>query len=450
MSETNARPSAHSWMAALLLLGLLALLLAGCNGLPRGDRGLTEPLTAPPPTPSFTPTSTAGPGTATATPAPGTGTPTPTNTPTNTPTPAGPTPTSQSIPPTSPAMTGVPPPLNAGATGTPEAQAPGSQPAVQGTGGAATFENPVIKENFADPFLLKADDGYWYAYATNLSLPRMSAAIKNIQVARSQDLLRWEMLPDALPVLPKWAKAAGSLVWAPEVAKLDQNYVMYYTARDKASNKQCVGVATAAKPEGRFKDTSDKPLVCQAKEGGTIDASPFRDDNKLYLYYKNDGNCCNYPTYIYVQELAPDGLSLVGEPVRLVRNDKQWEGTVVEAPTMLKRDGKYYLFYSANSYAGIEYAVGYATCESATGPCTDAPENPILKSQMQKPPDMVVGPGHQAIIQVDGQDWLVYHVWEILPEGRRGDRRLMYMNRLDWQGGKPVVVGPLTGPQPAP
>jgi beta-xylosidase len=306
-----------------------------------------------------------------------------------------------------------------------------------------TFENPILRENFADPFVLKAADGHWYAYATN-------ASGKNIQTARSKDLVTWELLPDAMPALAKWAKPGGSLVWAPEVAKVAQDYVLYYTARDKASNRQCVGVAIADKPEGRFKDTSDKPLVCQANEGGTIDASPFQDGNKLYLFYKNDGNCCNMPTYIYAQELARDGLSLVGEPVRLVRNDKQWEGNVVEAPTMVKHGDKYFLFFSANSYGGLEYAVGYATCETVTGPCTDAPENPILKSQLQKPPDMLIGPGHQTLIRVDDQDWLVYHGWEVLTGGRKGDRRLMYMNRLEWQDSKPVVVGPLTGPQPMP
>ncbi len=269
-------------------------------------------------------------------------------------------------------------------------------------------------------------------------------------MARSKDLVDWELLSDALPALPKWAKLGGSLVWAPEVAKVAQNYVMYYTARDKASNKQCVGAAVAPKPEGKFKDTSDKPLVCQANEGGTIDPDPFRDGNKLYLYYKNDGNCCGYPTYIYAQELAADGLSMAGDPVRLIRNDQPWEGRVIEAPTMVQHEGKYYLFFSANNYAGVEYAVGYATCETATGPCKDAPENPILKSQLQQPPNMVIGPGHQAVIRAGNQDWLVYHAWEVLPSGQKGTRRQVYMNRLDWQNGKPVVEGPLTGPQPDP
>ncbi len=154
-------------------------------------------------------------------------------------------------------------------------------------------------------------------------------------------------------------------------------------------------------------------------------------------------------TYIYVQELAADGLSLVDQPTRLVRNDVPWEGNVIEAPTMYKENGKYYLFFSANNYAGFEYAVGYATCASVTGPCQDAPENPILKSEMDKKP-FVVGPGHQAIIEVDGQDWIVYHAWQILPSGIRSDTRQVWMDRLDWKDGKPVVEGPTTVPQPEP
>jgi beta-xylosidase len=230
---------------------------------------------------------------------------------------------------------------------------------------------------------------------------------------------------------------------------LGDQYLLYYTARDKASDKQCIGVAVASKPEGKFKDTRDQPLVCQPSEGGSIDPSPFRDGDKLYLYWKNDGNCCAKATYLYVQELAADGLSLVGEPTRLVRNDATWEGTLIEAPTMLKHDQLYYLFFSANYYSGEKYAVGYATCQSAVGPCEDAPENPILSSVMtQSPP--VVGPGHQTVVQVGDQTWMVYHAWEVLSSGLRGDRRFMWLDKIEWLDGKPDVLGPTTAPQPLP
>lgn len=147
--------------------------------------------------------------------------------------------------------------------------------------------------------------------------------------------------------------------------------------------------------------------------------------------------------------MTPDGLGLVGEPTRLVRNDNAWEGRVVEAPTMLKHDDKYYLFFSGNDYAGPPYAVGYATCDSPVGPCEDAPENPILESKMDKPP-LVVGPGHQTVFQVGDQTWIAYHAWEVGSNGLRGGRRFMYLDKIDWKDGKPDVLGPTLVPQPVP
>jgi beta-xylosidase len=331
-------------------------------------------------------------------------------------------------------------PTAAAATPATAAAAPTSAPAAP-TPAADTFQNPVLRADFPDPGLLRVGDTF-YAYATN-------AVGKNVQVARSSDLVTWETLPDALPALPRWAQLGGSLVWAPEVMQVGEQFVLYYTARDKASDRQCIGVAVSDKPEGRFKDGRDAPLVCQADEGGSIDPSPFRDGDALYLYWKNDGNCCAQPTYLYVQQLAPDGQSLVGEPARLVRNDAPWEGRLVEAPTMLKRAERYYLFFSANDYASDKYAVGYAACERPIGPCQDAPENPILRSRMDAQP-LVVGPGHQTVLEIGDETWLAYHAWEVTSAGLRGSRRFLYLDQLGWEGDRPVVEGPTTGPQPRP
>ena len=305
----------------------------------------------------------------------------------------------------------------------------------------SSFKNPVIQSDFPDPDVLQVGKTY-YAYATN-------AAGANVQVARSNDLVHWDMLKDAMPALPPWAQPGGSFVWAPSVIQLGNKYVMYYTARDMQSNKQCVGVAVSDKPEGKFKDQSNHALVCQADEGGTIDPSPLLDGGKLYLYFKNDGNCCGRTTYLYAQQLTADGLSVTGKPTRLVSNDNSWEGSVVEAPDMFKHNGKYYLFFSANDYSGVHYAVGYARCQTAVGPCTEAAENPILASQTTHQP-LVIGPGGETVFQVGNQTWMVYHVWDVAPDGTRGDSRYMWLDRVNWQDDKPHVQGPTTAPEPIP
>ena len=151
--------------------------------------------------------------------------------------------------------------------------------------------------------------------------------------------------------------------------------------------------------------------------------------------------------YAYATNGASKNVQLSTSP-DLVSNDTAWEGGVVEAPTMWLREGEYYLFFSANSYAGHEYAVGYARCETALGPCQDAPENPILKSRLEEP--FVIGPGHQTLIQDDdGDTWMVYHVWQFTG-GLRGDSRFVWLDQLVWQDGKPVVAGPTSEPQERP
>jgi len=303
------------------------------------------------------------------------------------------------------------------------------------------YENPVLMSDFADPSVLQVGNVF-YAYATN-------AFGKNVQVARSNDLVHWDVLPDALPALPSWAAPGGSYVWAPAVIQLGNTYVMYYTARDAQSNKQCVGVATSVEPGGKFRDRSSHALVCQVDQGGTIDPSPLLDGGKLYLYFKNDGNCCGLTTHLYVQQLTPDGLNSLGRATSLVSNDAAWEGNVVEAPDMFKHDGKYYLFFSANDYAGVHYAVGYATCQTAIGPCQKAPDNPILSSQVSKPP-FVIGPGGESVIQLGNQTWVFYHAWSVNPDGSQGDSRYMYLDRITWQNDGPHVQGPTTAPEPDP
>lgn len=306
-----------------------------------------------------------------------------------------------------------------------------------------TFQNPVISVNFPDPFILKEGDTY-YAYSTNSNS-------RNVPMATSTDLVNWDLGRDVMPALASWVDLSNPHVWAPEVIKVGEEYLLYYTARDKNSDRQCIGLAISPAPDGPFRDRSDSPFICQAEEGGSIDASPFRDDDgKLYLYWKNDGNCCMMPTYIYVQELSEDGKSLIGEAIRLLRNEQAWHGAVVEAPTMWKHEGQYYLFYSANSYAGEAYAVGYATCESPLGSCADAEENPILASDMESQP-LVVGPGHQTLIKDEtGQTWIVYHVWQISSGGIRTDNRQMWIDKVDWIDGRPVILGPTRSRQSAP
>ena len=303
------------------------------------------------------------------------------------------------------------------------------------------FTNPVVAGNFADPSILKVGDS-WYAYATG-------DLVVNLQVARSADLVHWERLDDALPELPEWSVLQKGLTWAPEVARTPAGFVLYYTLRHGVSGRQCISVAVAERPEGPFRDTRARPLVCQERLGGSIDPHRFVDrDGAAYLLWKNDGNCCGLATELWAQRLDGDGLELTGKPSSLgVRNDAAWEGDLIEAPTLWRDGGTYYLLYSANDYGSPDYAVGYATATKVLGPYRDGTGNPILRSH-----GSAAGPGGQAVV-TDGHGglWLAYHAWDSAAVGdEAGGQRSMWLDRLSFQGGRPRVAGPTDGPQKAP
>ena len=111
----------------------------------------------------------------------------------------------------------------------------------------------------------------------------------NVQTLTSDNLFEWSQGSDALPKLASWSTPGK--VWAPEAVKLGLKWVMYYTTRAPNPEIQCIGVAVGDAPVGPYRDSTRAPLVCEADQGGSIDASPFVDqDGAAYLYWKNDGN----------------------------------------------------------------------------------------------------------------------------------------------------------------
>ena len=48
------------------------------------------------------------------------------------------------------------------------------------------YTNPIIDENFPDPTIIRAADGWYYAYGTQT---KRAGRIINLQVARSRDLV---------------------------------------------------------------------------------------------------------------------------------------------------------------------------------------------------------------------------------------------------------------------
>lgn len=318
----------------------------------------------------------------------------------------------------------------------------------------------LLDADFPDPFVARFG-GAFHAYATGV-------AGRHVQAIRSADLRRWSAPAEALPAanFPEWIDRAHPQVWAPEVMHVGPRYVLYFNARHRTLTRtetppegprvlqrHCLGAAISERPEGPFRGV-DPPLVCAEFASGTIDAHVFRDgpDGPLYLYYKEDSNCCGPGSAIWVQGLSPDGLAALGPPTRLVASndspgrEDDWEWRVVEAPTMVRRGGRYHLFFTGNHFGNANYAVGVLDCASPRGPCADRGMNPILWSHAET---SLIGPGHQALLDSGGRSYAFFHGWNRDPDRQRAEgpfKRCLYVAQIRWRRGPdgaeaPVVAG---------
>jgi putative cell wall-binding protein len=297
--------------------------------------------------------------------------------------------------------------------------------------GAATAS--AYPGDFPDPFVLATTDG-WLAYGTSGPLGR-------VQVLRSGDLATWSPVGDALGSPPTWAEVGDGPsdgVWAPAVLRRGDTYLLFSSVRRRATGRRCLAVATGTGPAGPFTDTG-APLLCDDARGGAIDPSVLDAGSGTWLYWKTEGVPGTAPPTIWGAALAPDGRSLAGPPVPLVRADQPWEYPVVENPSMVPApDGRWFLFYSANRFDDPAYAIGYAVCASALGPCSKPPLARVLAGDDAGE----VGPGGpEWFPDRSGRRWLAYHAWTSRDTSYPAGRRTLRLRPLDLGGLRPSVGG---------
>lgn len=236
------------------------------------------------------------------------------------------------------------------------------------------------KVPLADPFILLYD-GVYYAYGTG--------AGSGIEVWTSRNLSTWERAKGnardglALHRTDVWGE---KWFWAPEVYWLNDKFYMYFTAEEH------ICVATSDSPLGPFVQETRQPMIADEK---CIDNTLFIDDDgRAYMYFDRFNDGLN----IWVVELEDDCTTLKKETMRpCIHVSQEWEKVwprVNEGCFVIRRNGTYYMTYSANSYESPFYGIGCATADSPLGPWTKYDRNPLLQN-----PGELVGVGHSALFR---------------------------------------------------
>lgn len=288
-----------------------------------------------------------------------------------------------------------------------------------------TYQNPVFEPVLADPSVIRAEDGTFYAYGTEDAWNH-STDFRYVPIIKSTNLVDWEYVGDAFTEKPDWKGFA--YIWAPDIQYINGQYQMYYSLSVWGDANPAIGVATSDTPEGPF---TDQGMLFDSNTIGVNNSiDPYvhqTDDGELWIFWGSFHG-------IYAIELTPDGLSTVGEKVHIAGNS-------FEAPYIVEKDGYYYLFLSTGaccSGATSTYQVKIGRSESLLGPYLDRQGRSILGSSgslVVGDGTTFVGNGHNSVVQDDAGDyWMIYHGIDrynpYLPGG--ATRRPLMIDKIIW------------------
>ncbi|MFV7233985.1 family 43 glycosylhydrolase [Flavobacterium sp. ZB4R12] len=290
-----------------------------------------------------------------------------------------------------------------------------------------TYSNPVYSSSMPDPSVIKAEDGYFYLYATEDK--------RNLPILRSKNLLDWSLVGTAFTdkTRPDFEPNGG--LWAPDINKIEDKYVLYYSMSVWGGEQTCgIGVAIADRPEGPF---TDKGKLFRSNEIGvtnSIDPFYIEENGRKYLFWGSFRG-------IYAIELSTDGLSIKPDVSKI-----QIAGTAYEGTYIYKKNDFYYLLASTGTCCeGINstYQTVVGRSKTLLGGYVDKKGKSMLENSHEilvSKSNRFVGNGHNSEIIEDneGKTWFLYHGVDV----NKPDGRILLLDEVNWdESGWPYVRG---------
>ncbi|UKM66111.1 family 43 glycosylhydrolase [Flavobacteriaceae bacterium GSB9] len=206
------------------------------------------------------------------------------------------------------------------------------------------FNNPLAEKR-ADPWVHKADDGFYYLIATvpeyDKIVLRKANSINGLKDANEKVL--WE----------KHKKGVmGHHIWAPELHQIDGVWYIYFAAAE-AENIWNIRMWVLS-------NHSKDPMKGQWKEEGQIktdiesfslDATTFTHNNKRFMIWAQNVRGGIHGTALVLSEMASP-TELTGPELVITEPEFSWERmkyNVNEGPAVIKRNGKIFVTYSASA-----------------------------------------------------------------------------------------------------
>lgn len=305
--------------------------------------------------------------------------------------------------------------------------------------------NEVWIAQRADPYVYKHEDGSYYFTA---SLPEYNG----IALRKAESL---EALCDAEEVMIWKKHDMGPMsyhVWAPELHYINQKWYIYFASGEveniwniRPYVLECIGQNPVKDPwheKGIMQCAADDEFSFRSF---SLDGTVFKNKGKYYYVWAEKVGVGKQISNLYIAEMeTPTKLKSV--QVLLTTPDYEWERKgywVNEGPSVLNKNGKIFLTYSASD-TGVNYCMGMLTIDEDSdllNPREWKKERyPVLQSNIEKG---IYGPGHNSFtVDLQGNDILVYHARteaEIIGNPLYNPNRHAMLMKIEWnKEGEPV------------
>ena len=295
-----------------------------------------------------------------------------------------------------------------------------------------------------DPSIIRQDSAY-YVFSTG---DEGGLNHGTIQIRRSIDLANWELVGTIFSDIPKWiGDELGDVppnLWAPDISFLNGKYHLYYAGSRFGTNNSVIGLATNSTldPANPSYQWVDEGLVIRSHltdNWNAIDPNLSLDANNTpWLSFGSfwDG--------IKMRRIDPSTGKLVADDTTLYALASRG-GEAIEAPSIVYRDGYYYLFVSFDLCCRSvisTYNIRVGRSASITGPYADRDGKGMDRgggTLLLETKDRFVGPGGQMVYLDDGVYRMVNHYYD------RSDRGIpkLQIHDLAWTSdGWPQVASP--------
>lgn len=288
-------------------------------------------------------------------------------------------------------------------------------------------------QHIHDPALI-VHEGVWHLFATGNGIPYRT----------SPDGVTWKYHREVFDAVPAWGKEAVPGVrnpWAPDISYRDNKFWLYYSLSTFGSQHSALGLATAEKPEGPWRDEG---LVFQSRRGdpyNAIDPNAFQDSKgQTWLTYGS------FWKGIFLLPLDPKtGKPQSGATPKCIA--AQPEGTAIEAPFLMERGGWIYLFAAIDFCcrgAKSTYKTVVGRARNMNEPFRD--RKGVLLTDgggtvLTTSGPRWRGPGHPGLVAAGKTDYLAVHSYDAQSNGIPTLRLLP----ISWKRGWPEVA-PLEKP----